>query len=63
MVSIHGRDRYTQDSDEGAQGPGNDVGGRMERVAMRVQQQGMLQSEETSMCANTNIKRMRKRVL
>lgn len=46
MVSTQGRDRYTQNSDEGAQGSGNEEVGRMERVAVEAQHQGMSQREE-----------------
>lgn len=41
MVSTHGRDEYTQDRDEGAQGSGNEVQGRMERVTVKARHQGM----------------------
>lgn len=50
----HGKDRHTQDSDEGEQGSENDVRGRMERVAVTAQHQGMPHREEVSMCADAN---------
>lgn len=46
MVSTQGRDRYTQDSDEGAQGSGNEEVGRIERVAVEAQHQGMSEGRE-----------------
>lgn len=46
MVSTHGRDEYTQDRDEGAQGSGNEVQGRMERVTVKARHQGMSQRKK-----------------
>lgn len=54
MVSTHGRDEWTQDRDEGAQGSGNEVQGRMERVTVKARHQGMSQRKKKSVCADAN---------